>query len=99
MVGSSGVTIEFTDIMLDDHLYAIATDSLTARTEGEASRTLGRTARAAAIGGLIDGSSGARTGAKVGAGASILTQGASINVPRGTILETTLRTPLTVPMP
>ena len=99
MVGSSSLTIEFTDIMLDDRLYAIATGELSARTEGEAGRTLGRTARAAAIGGLIDGSSGARTGAKVGAGASLLTSGASINVPRGTILETTLRTPLTVPTP
>ena len=39
----------------------------------------GRTARAAAIGGLIDGSSGARTGAKVGLGASIITGGANIN--------------------
>ena len=99
MVGSSSMTIEFTDIMLDDRLYAIATGELSSRTEGEAARTLGRTARAAAIGGLIDGSSGARTGAKVGAGASILTSGASINVPRGTIIETTLRTPLTVPSP
>ena len=99
MVGSSSMTIEFTDIMLDDRLYPIATGELSARTEGEAARTLGRTARAAAIGGLIDGSSGARTGAKVGAGASLLTSGASINVPRGTILETTLRTPLTVPKP
>jgi hypothetical protein len=99
MVGSSSLSIEFTDIMLDDRLYPIATGELSARTEGEAARTLGRTARAAAIGGLIDGSSGARTGAKVGAGASLLTSGASINVPRGTILETTLRTPLTVPRP
>ncbi|MGR9092865.1 MAG: hypothetical protein ACU85U_20025 [Gammaproteobacteria bacterium] len=99
MVGSSSLTVEFTDIMLDDRLYPIATGELSARTEGEAARTLGRTARAAAIGGLIDGSSGARTGAKVGAGASLLTSGASINVPRGTIVETTLRTPLTVPTP
>jgi hypothetical protein len=99
MAGSSSLSIEFTDIMLDDRLYPIATEELSARTEGEAARTLGRTARAAAIGGLIDGSSGARTGAKVGAGASLLTSGASINVPRGTILETALRTPLTVPKP
>jgi hypothetical protein len=99
MVGSSSLSIEFTDIMLDDRLYPIATGELSARTEGEAARTLGRTARAAAIGGLIDGSSGARTGAKVGAGVSLLTSGASINVPRGTIVETALRTPLTVPRP
>jgi hypothetical protein len=48
------------------------------------------------LGGLIDGKSGARTGAKVGAGVSILTSGERINVPRGTLLETTLRAPLVI---
>jgi len=94
--GSSNLTIEFSDIMIDDQLYPIATGALAAQTGGEAGRTVGRTARAAAIGGLIDGSSGAKTGAKVGAGASILTSGASINVPSGTLLETSLRAPLAV---
>ena len=88
--------MEFTDIMIDDQLFPIATSTLSAQTGGEAGRTVARSARAAAIGGLIDGSKGARTGAKVGAGVSILTSGASINVPRGTLLETTLRTPLVI---
>jgi hypothetical protein len=97
-VGSSQLSVEFTDVMFDDVLYPIATQGLNAQTSGEGGRTVGRTARAAAIGGLIDGRSGARTGAKVGAGASILTSGASINIPRGTIVETSLRTPLQLPM-
>ncbi len=96
-VGSSELSIEFTDIMIDDQLFPIATTGMQAQTGGEGRRTVGRTARAAALGGLIGGSSGARTGARVGVGASILTSGASINIPRGTIIETTLRTPLTVP--
>jgi hypothetical protein len=96
-VGSSELSIEFTDIMIDDQLFPIATTGMQAQTSGEGRRTVGRTARAAALGGLIGGSSGARTGAKVGVGASILTSGTSINIPRGTIIETTLRTPLTVP--
>jgi hypothetical protein len=94
--GSSSLTMEFTDIMIDDQLFPIATEALSAQTGGEGKRTVGRTARAAAIGGLIDGSSGARTGAKVGAGASLLTAGESINVPAGTLLETALRVPLTL---
>ena len=98
LAGSSQMSVEFTDVMLGDVLHPIATDGLSAQTQGEGRRTLGRTARAAAIGGLIDGSSGARTGARVGAGASILTSGASINIPRGTILETSLRAPLILPM-
>jgi len=96
-VGSSELSIEFTDIMLDDQLLPIATTGMQAQTGGEGRRTVGRTARSAAIGGLIGGSSGARTGAQVGLGESILTSGASVNIPRGTIIETTLRTPLTVP--
>lgn len=97
-VGSSSLSLAFTDIMLDDVLHPISTEGISARTGGEGGRTLGRTARAAAIGGLIDGRSGARTGAKVGAGASILTSGASVNVPRGTIVETSLRVTLVLPM-
>jgi hypothetical protein len=94
--GSSNMAMEFTDIMIDDQLFPIATETLAAQTDNEAKKSVGRTARAAALGGLIDGSSGAKTGAKVGLGASILTGGSSINVPAGTLLETSLRTPLSI---
>ena len=97
LAGSADLAIEFTDIMIDDVIYEIATTGLKAQGSNEAGRTVGRTARAAAIGGLIDGSSGARTGAKVGAGASLLTSGSSINIPAGTLVETQLRVPLTIP--
>jgi hypothetical protein len=96
VAGSASLSMEFTDIVINDDLYPIATTALQSQTAGEGGRTVRRTARAAAVGALIDGSSGARTGAKVGAGVSILTSGASINVPRGTLLETSLRTPLVV---
>ncbi|MEP1469518.1 MAG: hypothetical protein ABJK20_00830 [Halieaceae bacterium] len=97
-VGSSDMSIEFTDIMVNDQLFEIATDGMQAQTGNEAARTAGRTARAAVIGGLIGGNrSGARTGAAVGLGASLLTSGQSINIPAGTILETRLRTPLSLP--
>ena len=96
LAGSSSLSMEFTDLMINDDLYPIATTALQSQSAPEAGRTLGRTARAAALGGLIDGKSGARTGMKVGAGVSLLTSGSSINVPRGTLLETTLRTPLVI---
>lgn len=98
MTGSSGLVAEFTDVMIDDQLIPMSTGALAAQTGNETGRTVGRTARAAAVGGLIGGSSGARTGARVGVGASILTSGSSVNIPRGTILETTLAAPLTVPL-
>ncbi len=96
-VGSASLTLELTDIMLDDQMYEISTQGLQAQTQNEAGRTVGRTARAAAIGGLYGGSSSAKKGAKIGLGASILTSGASINIPAGTLVETSLRTALTVP--
>lgn len=96
--GSSSLTAMFTDVMIDDVLHPISTGELSAQTGNEAGRTVGRTARAAALGGLIDGSSGARTGAKVGLGASIVTGGSSVNIPRGTIVETSLRAAVTLPM-
>jgi hypothetical protein len=58
----------------------------------------GRTARAAPLGGLYGGSSSDKKGAKIGLGASILTCGASINIPAGNLVETNLRAPLTVPL-
>jgi hypothetical protein len=96
-VGSSEMAVEFTDIMLDDQMYEIATEGLKAQTGNEAGRTAGRTARAAALGGLYGGSSSAKKGAKVGLGASILTSGSTINIPAGTLVETNLRVALTVP--
>ena len=88
---------ELTDMRMDERLFRISTSGMQAKVGGGAGRTVGRTARAAAIGGLIGGSSGAKTGAKVGVGASIVTRGASVNIPRGTIVETSLNAPLEVP--
>ena len=96
LAGSSNLAVQFTDFILDDQFVPIATGTLSAQGGSEGGNTVRRTARAAAIGGLIDGSSGARTGARVGVGASILTSGQSINIPRGTIIETSLSVPVQV---
>ena len=61
----------------------IETAALQAVTDNTAKNSAGKTARAAAIGGLIDGSSGVRTGAKVGA--SLVTSGNSLNIPAGSL--------------
>ena len=88
--GSSELSIEFTDLMIDDQLFEIFTSGLTAQTGNEAGKTVRRTARASTVGRLAGGKKGARTGLKVGAAASVLTVGTSINVPAGTIVETRL---------
>jgi hypothetical protein len=96
---SSNLAGTFTDIVLDDQLIAISTGDLGVQAENEGGRrAVGRTARAAAVGGLMGGSSGARRGARVGVGASIIASGStsSINIPAGTIVEATLSAPLVV---
>lgn len=95
--GSSELSIQISDVMLNDQLHPIVTGELSARTQNEAGNTLRRTARGAAIGAMFDGGSGARTGAAIGASVSLVTRGQQINIPSGTILETSLTVPLTVP--
>lgn len=95
LAGRSEITLEFTDIMVNNALSPISASGIQAVTEGTGRDTAGKVARGAAIGALIDGSSGARTGAKVGAGAAILTRGQSVNIPPGTLLEFTLAAPFT----
>ncbi len=96
IAGDTNLSINFTDIMINDQLFSIVTSGMKAQAGNEAGRTAGRTARAAAIGGLAGGSSGARRGARIGLGASILTSGASINIPAGTIVEVSLSAALIV---
>jgi len=95
-VGRSELSMDFRDILIDNQLYPIATGELSVQGSREGGRTLRRAARGALLGGLINGSDGARDGAKVGAGVALLTKGESINVTRGTILETELRVPLEI---
>lgn len=45
VVGSSNLSIEFTDLMIDDVLFPIATTALKAQSQGEGGRTLRRSAR------------------------------------------------------
>lgn len=95
LVGQSEMKISLTHILINDQLHPIMTSGVKAVTDNTAKDTVGKTARAAAIGGLINGSKGAKTGAAVGAGASILTSGNNINIPAGTLLDFTLAAPLT----
>ena len=95
LVGKSEMLIGFTHIMVNNQLKPIQTSGVKAVTDGTGKRTVGTTARGATIGGLIDGKDGAKTGAAVGLGVSILTRGNSINIPAGTLLEFTLAAPFT----
>mgnify|MGYP000592630128 CR=1 FL=1 len=93
-LGKSSLEITFTDIMLNNQMKPITTSSVKAVTESTTKSTVGKSARFAAIGGLANGSKGAKDGAKIGLGVSLLTKGNSINIPAGTLLEFQLAAPL-----
>jgi len=96
IAGSAEMIITLTDIQIKDEMVAISTLSLNGKGPNAAGDTLGRTARTAAIGGLIDGSDGAKTGAKVGAGISLLTRNNDIQIEKGTLLDFALDKPITL---
>jgi hypothetical protein len=93
VAGRSQLTLTLTDIMVNDQMRPVVTSDVQAVTDNTAGTSARRTLGAAAIGGLISGKSGAKTGAAVGLGASILTSGETINIPAGTLLEFRLGQP------
>lgn len=97
VAGKATLLIQFTDVMINNQLVAITTTPMEAKGPETAGKSAGQVARGAAIGGLADGSKGARTGAKIGAGAAILSGGNQIGVASGMLIEFQLQAPLTVP--
>lgn len=95
VAGSASLHFELTEISIAGTMHPVKTQVISGEGANTAKATAGRTARAAAIGGLIDGSDGAKTGAKVGLGASVLTKGSDIEVPKGEIIDFTLSAPFT----
>ena len=97
LVGKSSLTLQPTDIMIGSRMYPIQSTQIQAvGATGSGSKTVGRTARAAAIGGLANGSKGAKTGAKIGLGASLLSDDGQIQVPSGTLVEFSIAAPTTL---
>jgi hypothetical protein len=94
MAGSASMSITLTNIRINDQMHDIQTDVLSSSGSNTAGDTVGKTARAAAIGGLINGSSGAKNGAKVGVGASVITQGNDIELPKDSLIDFTLAAPM-----
>lgn len=93
VAGQSSMALTLTQVSVNGVLKPIATSDLQATTPATGKQSTGRVLRGAALGGLVDGSDGAKTGAKVGAGAAILSRGNQVSIPAGTILEFQLRAP------
>ena len=87
LAGQAKMIITLTDININGQITPIETSGINALTVPTGASTVGTAARGAAIGALVDGSSGARTGAKVGLGAAILRGGNQVVIPVGTLLD------------
>jgi hypothetical protein len=87
LAGKAEISMELPDLVIDGVSTPIVTETLDFESANKAKSTATKTAKGAAIGGLIDGSDGARTGAKVGLGASILRGRQDIQIPAGSILD------------
>jgi hypothetical protein len=93
-VGNQRIIFQFTDLMINNQLTPISTDPLGA--EGGRGGALRTVAGAALIGGAIDGNKGAKTGALIGAGATVLAGGRHIQIPEGAIAEIPLNADITI---
>lgn len=97
LAGKSEMTVNFTGIMINNQIKPIRSGAVKAVAQsGSGKETVGRTARIAAVGALADGNDGAKTGAKIGLGAAVLSRGGNIDIPAGTLLDVPLADALTL---
>ena len=90
IAGQASIKLGVTEIRVDGQMHSVKSTELTGLSEETAKKSAGQVAKWAAIGGIADGSSGARTGAKVGVAGALLTGGNQAEIPANTLLEFTL---------
>lgn len=93
MAGQAELKIVLTDIRIDGKPYPLHTSAVRAKGEKTGAKTARNVGVASGIGALARGSKGAKRGAAVGLGASVLTSGSQVKIPTGTLLEFTLASP------
>lgn len=103
--GSSQLTLELTDIVINGTAYPIVTTAFQLRGRGEGRtttrRVAGGTGLGALIGGIAGGGRGAGIGALVGAGAGTAAsarRGQQIEIPSESLLEFRLAQPVALPV-
>lgn len=91
-IGVQRIVVTFTDLSINNQLVPIVTDDVGAEGgRGGAAKTVG-------AGALIGAAAGdAGKGALVGAGVALLAGGAHIQVPANTLVEVSLKQPVTIP--
>lgn len=94
IAGNAKIMVTITDINIGGVITPLTASSINALTKPTGASSAGKMVRGAAIGALVDGSDGAKTGAKVGLGVAILRGGNQVVIPAGTLLEFRLSQPL-----
>lgn len=88
LIGQSSLEVTLRALVIKGKRVPIQTQVVNILSQhNQVRNTTGQLARGAAIGGLVNGSKGAKNGAKFGAGAAILTRGQAAGVPAGTLLD------------
>ncbi len=88
LVGRSNLVVTLKALDIGGRRIPIQTQSLNVLTQhGQGRDSIGKTARGAVIGALVDGKDGAQTGAKIGLGAAVLTRGQAAGIRAGTLLD------------
>lgn len=107
MSGSSQLTLELTDILIDDSPYPLVTDTFELKGKGEGKKTAGKIFGGAGLGALIGGIAGGGTGAAIGVvsgavgGTAIAAskKGEQLQVPSESLIEFRLMQPAVLPSP
>jgi hypothetical protein len=106
MSGSSQLTLELTDIVINGTAYPLLTSTYEIKGKGEGKKTAGKIIGGAGLGALIGGIAGGGTGAAIGvlagaAGGTALAaskKGEQIQIPSESLLEFRLEQPVKLPV-
>ena len=106
MSGSSQLTLELTDIVINGTAYPLLTSTYEIKGKGEGKKTAGKIFGGAGLGALIGGIAGGGTGAAIGAvagaagGTAIAAskKGEQLQIPSESLLEFRLQQPVKLPV-
>jgi len=106
MSGSSQLSLELTDIVINGTAYPLLTSTYEIKGKGEGKKTAGKVIGGAGLGALIGGLAGGGTGAAIGAAAGAAggtaiaasKKGEQLQIPSETLLEFRLEQPVKLPV-
>jgi hypothetical protein len=106
MSGSSQLTLELTDIVINGTAYPLLTSTYEIKGKGEGSKTAKKVVGGAGLGALIGGIAGGGKGAAIGAGAGAVTgtavagakKGEQLVIPSESLIEFRLQQPVALPV-